>query len=71
MRLAELTNAGVGGGLVELKDLAALPDRIESKRQQVIEPGDHFPLWANPLALGLMTLLLGTEWAVRKRSNMA
>ncbi len=71
IRLAELTNTGLGGGLVELANLAKLPDRIESKRRQVVEQGDPFPLWTNPLALGLMALLLGTEWAVRKQSNMA
>ena len=70
-RLAELTNPGVGGGIVELKDLSLVPERIESKRKQVVEPGDQFSLWANPLALGLMTILLGIEWTVRKRSNMA
>ena len=71
VRLAELTDAGVGGGIVELKDLAALPERIDSKRKQVVEQGDQLALWANPLALGLMTALFGVEWMLRKRANMA
>jgi hypothetical protein len=71
VRLAELTDEGAGGGLIELKDLAGLPDRIESRKEQIVEPGDSFSLWANPLALMLIVLLLGIEWTVRKRANMA
>jgi hypothetical protein len=71
VRLAELTDLTAGGGVVDLRDIGRIPDRIESKKEQVIEPGDQFSLWANPLALGLIVLLLGIEWTVRKRSNMA
>jgi hypothetical protein len=71
VRLAELTDEANGGGLVELKDAGGLPDRIQSRKEQIIEPGDSFSLWANPLALILIVLLLGIEWTVRKRANLA
>jgi len=71
IRLAELTDPEKGGRIVELKDFAGLPKSILSKKKQTLEPGDQFSLWANPLALGLLAILLGIEWAVRKRANMA
>ncbi len=70
-RLAELIDPSTGGRVVELRELRSLPDVIESKKKQVFEAGRPDALWANPLCLGLMALLLGVEWAVRKRSNMA
>jgi hypothetical protein len=71
VRLAELIDPSVGGGLVELGAVGTLPDRIESRKEQVIERGSEIALWANPLMLFLMVILLGTEWAIRKRANMA
>ncbi len=71
VRLAELTDPSLGGGVVELAALDRLPDSIASRKKQTIEPGDQFSLWANPLVLGLMVTLLGIELVVRKRSNMA
>jgi hypothetical protein len=70
-RLAELVSPSVGGGVVELGEIAGLPGRIQSKKKQTIEPGEEFSLWANPLCLGLLAALLGLEWAIRKRSNLA
>jgi len=69
--LRELTESTNGGGLVELDRFRALPDRIKSKRKRIVERAGEFSLWDSPLVLGLLALLLGVEWAVRKRSNMA
>jgi hypothetical protein len=55
----------------ELGELPKLIERIESKKESTIEPSHTWRLWTNPLTMGLFVLLLGIEWAVRKRSNMA
>ena len=70
VKMAELTSEKAGG-IVTLADLAALPDQITSRTRRRIEPGGEFHLWSNPLCLGLIVLLLGIEWTVRKRSNLA
>jgi len=81
VRLRDLTDANEAGyfykdftlqrPVKDRMDFASIPDRIESKKETMVERGDELSLWANPLALGLMTLLLGIEWTLRKRANMA
>ncbi|MFO7900947.1 MAG: hypothetical protein R6V58_18060, partial [Planctomycetota bacterium] len=70
-RLQQLTEPSSGGATVGFDELAALPDRIVDRSEEVVVPGGEYSLWANPLALGLMALLLGSEWWLRKRANMA
>ncbi len=70
-RLEELTEASSGGAVVALNELRELPDQIEDRSEEAVIPGGEFSLWANPLVLGLMALLLGAEWWLRKRANMA
>jgi hypothetical protein len=80
VRLAEMAEASGGDEgsegkatkrVYELGELPKLIERIESKKESTIEPSHTWRLWTNPLTMGLFVLLLGIEWAVRKRSNMA
>jgi hypothetical protein len=71
VRLAELAESSSEGRVVELGELPALVESIESKKEETIERSGTWRLWTNPLTMGLFALLLGIEWAVRKRANMA
>jgi hypothetical protein len=58
-----------GGGLVELTDAGALPDRIASVERRVPVATDR-SLWDAPLALALLAVLLTLEWVGRKAAGL-
>lgn len=60
-----------GGGLVELRDLADLPERIPAGRLIPFEQGRTLPLWSRLEPLLLLVGLLVTEWILRRRWKLA
>ncbi|NBC18767.1 MAG: hypothetical protein GVY18_15800 [Bacteroidetes bacterium] len=62
-----------GGQFLPTSDLATLPDLLRSSERfqpTVREETRERELWRLPWLLGLIVLLLSTEWFLRKRSGM-
>ena len=64
--LVEMANAS-GGKYFGLHELAELPAAIPNKQQTLVTQGKPIPLWDTGNMLVLLVVLLGTEWALRKR----
>jgi hypothetical protein len=56
--------------VLNLSDLPTLAERIGPATLTAVEQRQH-TLWDTPAALGLLVILLGVEWALRKKSHMA
>jgi hypothetical protein len=59
-----------GGVFVELHELSTLADKL-SQRKLTLEPRrEERTLWNAPGIVLLVTLFLGLEWLIRKRSDL-
>jgi hypothetical protein len=67
--LADLSQK-TGGAMVELKDLDELEQQIRQRPAPFMEPVTRM-LWHRPLLLIAALLLLGIEWALRRRAGLA
>jgi hypothetical protein len=63
----ELAVKQAGGAVVELAELASLPERIPAGRLIPMEQGRAIPLWSRWEPLLLLASLLITEWTLRRR----
>ncbi|MCA8921252.1 MAG: VWA domain-containing protein [Planctomycetes bacterium] len=67
--LVEVSTAS-GGAYVEPTEVDALAARIPSVEETVVVAGAPIALWDRGITIWVLVLLLGIEWAVRKRSRM-
>jgi hypothetical protein len=56
--------------MVELKDIDELEQQIRQRPAPFMEPVTRM-LWHRPLLLIAALLLLGIEWALRRRAGLA
>ena len=59
-----------GGRYLELDDVDKLVELIPSRTTHLILDGQPIPLWDNGWILAVLVLLLGTEWAIRRRARL-
>jgi hypothetical protein len=64
--LAEKTHAAY----VPFSDAAQIPDLIENASQIKTTRGVDQPLWDKTWVMGLIAVLLGIEWALRRRHHL-
>lgn len=62
--------SATGGRLLAIDDLAQL-ERVIPDRSTFSERVDRVPIWASPLALMVLVMLCGLEWAGRRMVRLA
>ncbi len=67
--LRELADAS-GGNYFALHELDDLAEAVPERKQTMATVGRPIPLWDNSRVLWILVLLLGCEWAVRKRFRL-
>ena len=67
--LRELADAS-GGDYFELQQLDQLAQAVPERKQTVGTAGRPIPLWDTSRVLLVLVLLLGCEWALRKRLRL-
>jgi len=60
-----------GGACLNLDQLSDLRDRIPERHEALVVQGKAVELWDTWRVLLILTILLGIEWAVRKRYHLA
>jgi hypothetical protein len=55
---------------VPLADIAAVPERIEDKRQTIVTTDEPIPLWDNWFSMCVLAGLLTVEWILRKWNRL-
>ena len=68
--LLQLLAATSGGACLNLDRLADLPSRIPDCRESLVTQSKPIELWDTSRVLWLLVILLGIEWAVRKRWHL-
>jgi len=68
--LLQLLAASSGGACLNLDRLADLPRRIPDRREVLVMRRKPVELWDTWRVLLLLVILLGVEWAVRKRYHL-
>ncbi|MEI6210380.1 MAG: hypothetical protein WCR06_02015 [bacterium] len=69
-KLLQLLAATSGGTCLNVDRLADLPARISDRRESLVMQGKPIDLWDTSRVLWLLVILLGIEWAVRKRWHL-
>lgn len=68
--LLQLLAATSGGACLNLDRLADLPSRIPDCRESLVTQSKPVELWDTSRVLWLLVILLGIEWAIRKRCHL-
>ena len=68
--LLRLLAAESGGACLNLDQLTDLPDRIPDRHESLVVQGKAVELWDTWRVILILTILLGIEWAVRKRYHL-
>ena len=68
--LLQLLAATSGGACLNLDRLADLPSRIPDCRESLVIQSKPIELWDTRRVLWLLVILLGIEWALRKRYHL-
>ena len=69
-KLLQLLASTSGGACLNVDRLADLPARISDRRESLVMQGKPIDLWDTSRVLWLLVILLGIEWAVRKRWHL-
>jgi hypothetical protein len=67
--LRELADAS-GGDYFELQQLDQIAEAVPERKQTIGTEGRPIPLWDTNRVLLVLVLLLGCEWALRKRLRL-
>ncbi len=66
-RLARLSEASAGGDYYDIDQARTVPEAIPDRHETRTQRGSPTPLWDTSWMLGVLLVLLGVEWALRKR----